>query len=59
VKPGQELLKEEMLVEMETKHERVVAKMNSWLEKIEAYLGKTEAMDLETNLEQIHVRVEA
>jgi hypothetical protein len=54
VRPDQELLKEEMLVEMETNKERVVAKMDSWLEKMEACLGKIEVMDLEINPEQIH-----
>jgi hypothetical protein len=34
VRASQDLLKEEMLVKMETNQERVVAKMDSWLEKM-------------------------
>jgi hypothetical protein len=50
---GQELLKEEMLTKLDAHHERMMARIGSQLEKMEACLGKTEAMDLETNSEEI------
>jgi hypothetical protein len=46
-----ELLKEEILAELDAYHERMMARMYSQLEKMEACLGKTEATDLETNPE--------
>jgi hypothetical protein len=53
VRAGQELLKEEMLVKMETNHERVIVKIDSRLEEMEVCLGRTETMDLETNRDEI------
>jgi hypothetical protein len=48
---GQGLLKEEMRVKLDVQNERMMACMNSDLEKMEAYLGKTEATDMEANPE--------
>jgi hypothetical protein len=50
---SQELLKEVMLANLDAHHERIMARMYSKLEKMEAYLGKTEAMDLEANPESM------
>jgi hypothetical protein len=53
MRAGQELLKEEMLAKMEAHQERVLAKMDSQLEKMEACLGKAEAMDLVVSPEEM------
>jgi hypothetical protein len=45
MKVGQEFLKEGMLTKLDTHHERMMAGMDSQLEKMEACLGKTEATD--------------
>jgi hypothetical protein len=42
-----------MLAKMETNQERMMDKMDSQLEKMEACLGKTEATDFEANSEEI------
>jgi hypothetical protein len=53
---------QEMLAKVEAKveahHERMVAKMDIQLEKMEACLGATEAVDLEANPEEIESEVE-
>jgi hypothetical protein len=49
----QELLKEEMLIKWYTHHERMMARMGSWLEKMEACLRETEVTDLEVNPEEM------
>jgi hypothetical protein len=42
---SQELLKEEMLAKFDVHHERMMARMDSKLEKMEACLGKTEVTE--------------
>jgi hypothetical protein len=49
---SQELLKEEMLPKLDACHKKMMARMLSQLEKMETCLEKTEAMDLEANLEE-------
>jgi hypothetical protein len=51
-------LKEEMLTKMETHHERMMARMDSQLEKMEVCLGKAEAMNLEGNPEEKQSKAE-
>jgi hypothetical protein len=58
IRAGKELLKEEMLAQLDAHHERMMARTNSQLEKMEACLGKTKAMDLETNPEETESEVE-
>jgi hypothetical protein len=53
MRAGQELLEEEMPTKLDAHHERMMARMGSQLEKVEACLGKTEAMDLEVNPEEM------
>jgi hypothetical protein len=48
MRAGQELLKEEMLVKLYAHHERMMARMGSWLDKMEACLRKTEAMEIKS-----------
>jgi hypothetical protein len=43
---------------METLHGRIMARMDSQLEKMEACLGNTEATDLEANQEEIDSEAE-
>jgi hypothetical protein len=50
---GQEFLKEEMLAELDVQHQRMMTRMDSQLEKMEACLEKTETTDLETNPKEI------
>jgi hypothetical protein len=52
-KACQELLKEEMMAKLDTHHKRMMAKMDSWLEKMEACLEKTATLDSEANPEAI------
>jgi hypothetical protein len=47
MRAGQEVVKQEMLAKLDAHHERMMVRMDSWLKKMEACLGKTEAMDLE------------
>jgi hypothetical protein len=55
---GEELLKEEILTKLDAHHERVRARMDSQLEKVETCLGKKEAMNLEASLEEIKSEVD-
>jgi hypothetical protein len=57
IRAGKELLKE-MLAKIEAHHERMMARMNSQLEKMEACLGKTGDIDLEASPEEIMFEVE-
>jgi hypothetical protein len=49
----QEPLKEEILAKLDVHHERMMARMDSQLEKMEACRRKTKATDLEENPEEI------
>jgi hypothetical protein len=42
-----------MLAKLDAHHKRMMARMDSQLEKMEVCLGKTEAMYLEANSEEI------
>jgi hypothetical protein len=53
MRAGQELLIEKMPVKLYGCYERMMARMGSWLEKMEFCLRKTEAMDLEVNPEEM------
>jgi cell division septum initiation protein DivIVA len=53
IRACQELLKEEMLTKMEIHHERIIARIDVQLEKIEACVGKAEATNLEASPEGI------
>jgi hypothetical protein len=46
-------MKEEMLAKMEANQERMMARMDTQLEKMEACVGKTEVMNLDANPEEI------
>jgi hypothetical protein len=48
----QEIIKEEIMAKLAAHHERMMARMDSQLKKMEACLGKMEAMDLEANPEE-------
>jgi hypothetical protein len=45
-----------MLAKLDVQHERMMTRMDSQQEKMEACLEKTEVMDLEENPEEIRVR---
>jgi hypothetical protein len=47
-----------MLAKLDAHHERVMAGMDSQLEKLEVCLGKTEVADLEANSEEIESEAE-
>jgi hypothetical protein len=55
MRASQELLKEEMLAKLhvDAHHERMMARMDSQLEKMEACLEKTKATGLEADSEKI------
>jgi hypothetical protein len=50
-------MKDEMLVKMEAHHERMMARMDSQLEKMEVCLGNTGAKDLEANPKETECEV--
>jgi hypothetical protein len=52
MKADHELLKEEMLAKLGAHQERMMTRMDSQLEKMEACSGKMEPMDLEANPEK-------
>jgi hypothetical protein len=52
ISAGQNYLKEEMIAKLDARHERLMARMYSQLEKMEVCLEKTEATDLEANPEE-------
>jgi hypothetical protein len=56
IRAGQEHLKGKMLAKLDAHHERIMARMDSQLEKMEACLGKTETMDFEANPKEKRVR---
>jgi predicted HAD superfamily phosphohydrolase len=58
IRAGQELQKEEMLAKLDAYHKRMMTKMDSWLEKIEACLGKMKATDLEAYPAEIESEAE-
>jgi hypothetical protein len=47
-----------MVAKLASHHERMMASMDSQLEKMEAYLGKTEDMNLEANPEEMKSEAE-
>jgi hypothetical protein len=49
IRPSQEHLKRKVLVKLDAHHERIMARMDSYLEKMEVSLGKMETMDFEVN----------
>jgi hypothetical protein len=44
---------EEMLAKMEVHHERMMIRMDSQLDKMEACLGETETTDFKANAEEL------
>jgi hypothetical protein len=47
-----------MLAKLDAHHKRMMARMDSQLDKIEVCLEKTEAMDLEANPEEIESKLD-
>jgi hypothetical protein len=58
MRASQELLKEEILAKLHACHERMMARMDFQLEKMEACLGNMESTDLEADPEEIESKVE-
>jgi hypothetical protein len=56
MRAGKGVLQEGMLAKLDAHHERMVARMDYQLEKMETCLGKSEATDLEANPEETRVR---